>query len=107
VSPPERESRQPLPVTSFHTRGRALDLVPRVFAVKVNGAPRTIVGAELHSQLYPALRKAAATHGSAITEDGAQPVPEGCCGCIIAVKDKKGNMVDKSFCEDHVHVQWQ
>lgn len=106
------------PVTSFHTKGRALDLVPGLCQVWVNGKRRPLTQAELHSQLYPALLNAARAvvqgKGSAITEHGAQEVPPGCCGCMvqdkqgnwIKVKDKNGNWIDGVFCEDHVHVQW-
>ncbi|MCB1126476.1 MAG: hypothetical protein KDM81_08280 [Verrucomicrobiae bacterium] len=85
------------PVTSYHTRGRALDLVPVVGPVWVNGKRRQLTTAEIHSQVYPALLQAAKTQGRAITEDGAQPVPKGCFGCSLA---------GRIYTEDHVHVEW-
>lgn len=95
------------PQTSWHIRGRALDLSPRGFLVMVNGKRRMLTDAELHSQVYPALLKAAATRGAAITEAGAEVVKVGCCPCIQPVKGKDGQTVMKSLCEDHVHVDWR
>jgi hypothetical protein len=75
---------------SAHTRGRALDLVPGAVSVTVNiNGHATVVALSLHQNLYPALRDAAATQGSAISEHGAVQVPVG------------------DTTEDHIHVQWQ
>lgn len=69
------------PVSSYHTRGRALDLVPGLCSARLsNGERRTLKGPELHSVLYPALLRAAKTQGTAITEDGPQPVAPGPAG---------------------------
>jgi hypothetical protein len=96
------------PATSYHTRGRALDLKPVETAVMVTVAGKTTrVVLDRHEVLFPALQKAASTQGRAIAEQGSQPVPVGCCPCTLKVRDPKtGEMVDKSFCEDHIHVQW-
>lgn len=75
------------PVTSKHTLGRALDLVPvQIDGVTTDGS---IVALDIHKHLFPTLLQAArSVSSSSIGEDGATPVAIG----------------DHS--EDHVHIQW-
>lgn len=103
------------PKTSWHIIGCALDLSPRQFEVTVNGKRRPLTIAELHSQVYPALKRAAATQGNAISEAGAQVVDVGCYNCVMPLQDKNGkpvkdpdgNYVMQTFTEDHIHVDWR
>jgi hypothetical protein len=82
------------PTSSFHTKGRALDLAPLPVSVLVQGRRKTL---DLHKVLYPALHRAASTQGPAIAEQGSRVVPVGFCGT-----DSSG----AHLCEDHIHVQW-
>jgi hypothetical protein len=94
---------------SYHTLGRALDLKPVEAAVMVTiaGSKKRVV-LDRHTVLYPALKKAAETQGRAIAEAEGHQVAVGCCRCIVMVKDPKtGEEVEKSVCEDHIHVQWK
>lgn len=94
---------------SYHTLGQALDLKPVEAAVMVTiaGSKKRLV-LDRHAVLYPALLKAAETQGRAIAEAEGHQVNVGCCRCIVIVKDPKtGKEVEKSVCEDHIHVQWK
>ena len=76
-------------VNSFHVLGRALDLIPATpVTVQVAGHP---VHLGLHTHLFPALKAAAATQGTAIAETSAtNQVPVGTATPIP---------------ENHIHVQ--
>jgi hypothetical protein len=94
---------------SYHTLGQALDLKPVEAAVMVTvaGSKKRLV-LDRHAVLYPALLKAAESQGRAIAEAEGHQVDVGCCHCIVMVKDPKtGQEVEKSVCEDHIHVQWK
>jgi hypothetical protein len=75
------------PNSSRHTRGRALDIVPpNTIRVVRDGRSLQL---NLHNHIYPTLLAAAQqVSQSAITEQGAKPVPAG------------------TTTEDHVHMQW-
>lgn len=74
-------------LNSSHVLGRALDLIPATpVTVQVAGHP---VHLDLHTHLFPALKAAAATQGTAIAETNAT------------------NQVQVGTAtENHIHVQW-